>query len=203
MPTRLTLTALAVLVSPLLTTGVHAQRQVDISGYHVSAGLNSTLMRWDGGSGIDYGVGANIDVGINFNSRIGFFLGGTGAKVSANVNGLTQGHADLGLRFSMPGPGSPLVPYAEVALTYLTAEHDSQDEQVEYSGRGGTGAVGFNYFVTEVLAFDANFRLTKGNFTSVRVDGEKVSFDEGLTTSRINIGLAWFPKGAFKASTSR
>ena len=201
MPRTLTVAVVAAVMTQIPATSAYAQQQrgVDISGYHAGAGLNTTLLKFDDGSDLDYGVGVNIDVGVNFNSRIGFFLSGTGAAISADVDGLTLGHADLGVRFSMPAPGSALVPYAELAFTYLTAEHESGEKEVEYSGKGGTGAFGFNYFVTQTVAFDTSIRFTKGKFNSVRVDGKKVSDGEGLTTGRINVGLAWFPKGKAKS----
>ena len=55
--------------------------------------------------------------------------------------------------------------------------------------------MGFNYFFSPKLAFDLNFRYTKGEFNTIKVGGQSFSDDDGVgvNTGRFNIGLAVYP----------
>jgi hypothetical protein len=189
------------------SSSVSAQRLVDIRGFHAGAGVNGTTIKFDDDDVDDpereNGPGVSIYVGYNFTANLGLFLSGTGAVISDDDDDVTLGHGDLGVRFSMPG--SAFVPYAELAYTYLTAEEEFEGDDVELTGKGGTAAIGVNYFFGQTLALDANLRYTKGEFNTVKVGGQSVSDEDGvgLSTGRINVGLAWYPMSGRRASMRR
>lgn len=180
-------------------TPASAQRVADLKGFHLGAALNGSSIQLDdadlGDSDRESGAGINLYVGYNFTSNIGLFLSGTGASISSeDGDDFILGHGDLGVRLSFPG-SSAFVPYIEAAYTALTAEDSFEGDKVELSGTGATGAAGFNYFFSQKLALDLNFRYTKGEFNTIKIGGQSISDDDGIGVSsgRFNIGIAWYP----------
>jgi opacity protein-like surface antigen len=179
-------------------TPVAAQRVADVSGVHFGVALNGSSIQLDdadfGDSSRENGGGLALLVGYNFTKSIGAFLSVTGASISDDGESYTLAHADLGGRFSFAG-SSAFVPYLQLAFTGLAAEDEVEGETVEMSGTGFTGGAGFNYFFTPKLVLDLSFLYTKGEFNTIKIDGQSFSDDDGLgvNTSRFNIGIAIYP----------
>lgn len=194
----------------LASASASAQAVANTKGVYFGVGGNWTSVEIDDAdipdSERESGPGATLHLGFNFMPNIGVFLSGTGASIKPNDGGdrVTVGHGDAGLRFSLSA--SPMfVPYAEAAYTYLRVTGDDEGQDIELSGSGYTGAVGFNFFMTPKLAFDVNGRYTTGDFDTVKVGGVTVSDGDevGVKTMRLNIGIAFYPGMGMGTGMSR
>ena len=199
----MTLMKTAAIVATIAATAIaspaSAQRVVDTKGFYVGGGLNASSIKIDdsdiGDSDRESGGGFYFHAGWNFTPRLGAFIGGAAANISADDgNDFLLGHADLGGRLSFPGASS-FLPYIEVAITAVSAEDEFEDQDVELSGTGATGAAGFNYFLSQKVALDLNVRYTVGEFNTVKIGDISISNDDGIgmNTARINLGLAYYP----------
>ena len=199
---------LATAVATFLVTPAFAQTASSTQGFHLGAALNGSYIQLDeddvGDSEMESGAGLSLYVGYNFTPNIGLILSGTGANIDAEGGGsYTLAHGDLGLRFSLSATPK-FVPYAEAAYSGLSAKGDVDGDDVEFTGGGFTGALGFNFFMTQRLALDLNFKYTKGEFNTVKIGGQSVSDDDGIgvSTGRFNIGIAFYPSAGKSRSSS-
>ena len=184
----------------LAAASVSAQAVSNTKGFYFGAAANFTSLELDNAdipdSERESGPGATLHLGYNFMPNIGVFLSGTGASIKPNDGEdiVIVGHSDAGLRFSLSAT-TMFVPYAEAAYTYIRATGDSDGEEIELSGSGFTGAVGFNFFMTPKLALDVNGRYTNGEFNTVKIGGVSISDQDGVgvTTMRLNVGIAFYP----------
>lgn len=184
----------------LIAASASAQAVSTTKGFYFGAAANWTSAELDNAdipdSERESGPGATLHLGYNFMPNIGVFLSGTAASIKPQDGGdrFTFGHGDAGLRFSLSA--TPVfVPYAEAAYTYLRVTGNDEGQDIELSGSGFTGAVGFNFFMTSKLALDVNGRYTNGEFDTVKFGGVTVSDGEtvGVTTMRLNVGIAFYP----------
>ena len=62
---------------------------------------------------------------------------------------------------------------------------------------GLTGGIGFFWWLSNAMAIDLGVIATYGEYVTVSAAGESVDLDPGLkaTSSRIDIGLMFFPGG--------
>jgi len=194
----------------LISASASAQAVSNTKGVYFGVAGNWTSVEIDDAdipdSERESGPGATLHLGFNFMPNIGVFLSGTGASIKPNDGGdrVTVGHGDAGLRFSLSA--SPMfVPYAEAAYTYLRVTGDDEGQDIELSGSGFTGAVGFNFFMTSKLALDVNGRYTQGEFNTVKIGGVTISDDDGVgvKTMRLNVGIAFYPGMGTSGSTRR
>lgn len=194
-----TLFALSLLAVTASTAS--AQARSTTQGFHLGAGLNGSSIKIDsdfGGGETESGAGINFGLGYNFTPQFGILLSAAGANISGeDGDDYTLGQADLAGRFSFANPARAFVPYVEVGYTGISAQDQFEGVDVELSGTGFTGALGLNYFFNPKLALDVNARYTKGEFNTIKIDGESASDDDGLelSTGRFNIGVSWFPGG--------
>ncbi len=191
----------AVLALAFSAAPLTAQMDPRTGGLHVGAAINGTSVEIDdadvGVEERESGGGLSLLIGYNFTKNIGVFLGGTAAQIDVEGDNFTLAHGDIGVRFSFPGK-SAFIPYFDVAFTGLNAsdlgDNGTQFSDVELSGNGFTGGLGFNYFFARRVALDVNLKFTAGEFDTVKFDGGSISTDDGISTNtgRINIGVAWY-----------
>jgi opacity protein-like surface antigen len=182
-----------------------AQARSTTRGFHLGAGLNGSSIKADvedEETGLEAdresGAGISLTAGYNFTPQFGLLITFSGASIDSDEGGsYGLGHGDLAGRFSFANPASPLVPYLELGVTSVALVEEVEDEDVQISGTGITGAVGINYFFSPKLALDANLRFTSGELDTLKIGGESVTTEDGIdvTTGRINIGISWFPGG--------
>lgn len=184
----------------LIAASASAQSDSNTKGVYFGVAGNWTSVKIDDadipGSKRESGPGATLHLGYNFMPNIGVFLSGTGASIKPQDGGdrVTVGHGDAGLRFTLSA--TPMfAPYAEAAYTYLRATGNDEGQDIELTGSGFTGAVGFNFFMTPKLALDVNGRYTNGKFNTVKIGGVTVSDADGVgvKTMRLNAGIAFYP----------
>lgn len=177
----------------------NAQRVADVRGFHFGGGLNWTTIKIDETGFTDdereKGIGINLYAGYNFNKNFGLTLSVTPATMEdGGTNDYEVGHIDLAGRVSFPGR-SAFVPYLELGLAAMGAEFDTNNQETKLEGGGVSLGGGFNYFFSRRLAFDGSFRYTIGEFTDIEINGVNAGdVDElGVNTTRLNIGLAFYP----------
>ena len=176
----------------------YAPSENQTAGLYFGVALNGTAIKLDdedfGESDTDNGAGLSLYGGYNFTPNIGVFLGLAGASIDASGGGsYAVGHADFGIRISFAS--ASFVPYMEAAYSGISLQGDIGSDEIEFQGAGFTGALGFNYFVTQRLALDLNLKYTQGEFNTVKVNGQGATSDDGIgvNTGRFNIGLAFYP----------
>lgn len=149
--------------------------------------------------------GGGLTVGYGFNRKVTVFVQLDGAQFDEQSTGTVQGdwtmgHADLGVRYSFANSLRSWVPYVQGAFGYrAVAVQDPvvdgvQREEVEISGSGLTLGGGVDIYFTESLALDIQLLWTGGEFSTLRVDNVSATgFDVDATSTRFNLGVAWWP----------
>ena len=167
------------------------------SGFHFGVALNGSAIKLDddylGESDTDNGGGLSLDAAYNFTPNLGIFVGLAGASISSDGYTYGLGHADLGARVFL-ATGS-FAPYLEAAVSGIAVQGDIDGDDVELQGVGFTGGLGANFFLTQRLALDLNFKYTKGEFNTIKVNGSGVTSDDGIGvgTGRFNLGVTFYP----------
>jgi hypothetical protein len=182
----------------IVTASAGAQATPRTKGVNLGIALNGSAIKLDdedyGQSDTESGAGLSLQAGYNFTPNIGIFLGVTGANIQAQGGGsYGLGHGDLGVRVSLGS--SAVVPYIEAAYTGLNAQGTIDGDDIEFQGFGGTGTLGLNFFFSQRTALDINFKYTKGEFNTFKVNGDGITSGDGVgvATGRFNLGIAFYP----------
>lgn len=195
---KIPLTTLALVV----VIGSEAGGQVTTAkteGFHFGAALSGVSVmpdKDDFGDDVESenGGGISLYAAYNFLPNFGVFLGIGGASIQSDGGGsYALGHGDLGVRVSL-GTGAA-VPYLEAAFSGINAAGDVDGDDIEFQGKGFTGGLGLNFFVTQKLALDIGLKYTKGELNTFKVNGQSATVDDGLgiSTARLNVGIAYYP----------
>lgn len=178
---------------------VGAPVRSDTQGFMLGAALNGTALRIDFEDlegEIESGGGLSLMAGYGFSPAVLGFARLGGAVIQSTDEGdeYNYGFFDLGARFSFANATRALVPYLEAAVTGQAAVVDLGGDDLSFTGWGGTLGGGLKYFFSPAFALDTGLRFTVGQFTSVEFRGAQEDVDDVSTmTTRIDIGLAWFP----------
>ncbi len=172
-----------------------------VLGGHIGLGSVSIegSERSSGGGG-----GILIGYGLNRNFTIyGQFDGSTvDVRNQPDVEGSWAiGHADLGVRFHFASTLRSWVPYVQaalgarvVSLTDIPASNPISGQDVSISGGALTIGGGVMLYPSESFAVDIGMLFSGGEFTTLRVGGTSQSgFDVDASSSRFNLGVAWWP----------
>lgn len=151
----------------------------------------------------DTGGGFGLQLGYGFTPALAIFARLNGAGMTTEgTNGdpdvdYSLGQFDIGGRFNFANPARKLVPYVELAFTGIGAVAKAEDvgtpDDLELSGTGFTGGGGVHYFFSPKFAFNAALAFTSGTIKEVKSGDITVDVDESVTTSRLSLGLTWFP----------
>jgi hypothetical protein len=144
--------------------------------------------------GREGGGGMQLTIGYAFTPRIAVLLHG-GAVMLNEEQERTLGGVELALRYSIANSGQSLVPYMEMALGGFALQDGVGNGSSELAGGSLSVAGGFNHFVTRRVALNADFRYNMGMFPTASVDSRKITDDArmGFSSSRVNVGLNWYP----------
>ena len=72
--------------------------------------------------------------------------------------------------------------------------NDNLVSEASFSGAGLTLGGGVDFYLSESWALDLQLLWTGGEFTTVTVDNVSVSgLDVDANSSRINLGVSWWP----------
>jgi len=199
----------AVAAALLGATGLSAQTPPASSGDRGPTGLilgvNATgsFVTVDGatidghtfdGRGREGGGGMQFTIGYAFTPGIGVLLHGGGVMLNEEQERVLGG-VELALRYSFVNAPRSLVPYMEMALGGFALKDGVGNGRSELAGGSLSVAGGFNYFVTRRVALNADFRYNMGMFPTVSVDSRNITDDArmGFSSSRVNVGLNWYP----------
>lgn len=179
-----------------LPPALHAQAtwRSEATGFHVAAYGNGSAIVYEDQSDAETGSGAGIALGYGLSQLVTLYAEVTGASVDmlALNASYTLAHVDLGARFNFGGRGSRLRPYAQAALTGVGAGLDIAGDAFTITGSGLTVGGGVAFFLLRQLALDAGVKWTFGSFDQAEYRGAKQDIDVSATSSRFNIGVAWW-----------
>lgn len=189
----------------LLLPGWAAAQESTTRGLNLGAHLAAASLSVEGGDQ-NAGGGGGVRVGYGVNRVVNLFLEMDGATIDVtNAGGSVTGqwvlaHGDLGVRFHFANSLRSYVPYLEAALSGRAvsigdATFNQQDAgTVSFSGGSFTVGGGISVYLQRTLALDFGLKLTSGKFTEVAVGDLSLSgLDIDATSSRLNIGLVWWP----------
>ena len=171
------------------TLGVHAQ--------------GSSLTVEDGDQ--NSAGGGGVRVGYGLNRSVTLYAQFDGAKFDVRESNAvsgdwTMGHVDLGARFHFANSLRSWVPYLEAAFTGRVVEvtnaivDGAEAPDVSFNGGAFTVGGGLMAYFTETFALDVELAWSGGEFTEVEVGSISVtSLDIDANSSRLSIGIAWWP----------
>ena len=198
--------SLLLLVFGSLTTAAHSQEtspRSNTTGLLVGLFLNGNSITSDEFDDSNTGGGISGQLGWGFTPMFTILVGASGAQMSDDPEDFALVHLDLLGRFNFRSGEHAFVPFLEVGMSARAAGQDdatigvngsSQTGDLEMAGGAFTFGGGFHYFVAQTVALGANLQISTGKFSTVEFDDVEV---EGLeldaTSSRLNLGLTWYP----------
>ena len=169
-----------------LSTSVAAQK-----GFVASASLASTGVSFDDENiRNESGFGLHLDLGYNFNPRVGLFVGLGGFALEDENE--TLGYVDIGPRF-YPISSRGLQPYIDLAFTGSAFASDEDGIETTISGVGFSGGGGIHWFVGRNVGLNLGIMMTRVNYDKVTSEGVSVDgLDFKAWNSRIKAGVAFY-----------
>ena len=177
------------------------------TGFQLGLGLSGSSIKFEDQDDTESGGGFGFQLGWGFTPNILVYLAGQAAvheqealTSSGEKGEYILGHGDLGLRWHFLA-GRRWVPYADVAFTtrQMSGELEQpggEKEDVEITGEGGLSVGGgVQFFVSPRFAVDANLKFSGGKFTEQKIGSTKTDIDMSATSSRLFVGISWFPMG--------
>jgi hypothetical protein len=158
--------------------------------------------------GTESGGGVTFRIGYGFSPKFALTIDGTAASIGGDPDSYILAQGDFAIRYHFADPTRAFVPFVELGWAALSASQEgvSFDDgsggppvtgDMEISGSGFTFGGGFLYFLNPRWAFSTGIKVTRGSFNDVTFQDVTVSgLDLNTTTSRVNIGIAWFPMKA-------
>lgn len=193
------------LLACLLVPGWAAAQESTTRGLNLGFHLAAASLSVEGGDQ-NNGGGAGFRAGYGVNRIVTVFLELDGATIDVtDAGGSVTGswamaHGDLGVRFHFANSLRSFVPYLEAALTGRAvsignAAFNQQDAgSVNFSGGALSIGGGISVYLQRTLALDFDLKLSGGKFTQVDVGNLSLGgLDIDATSSRLNIGLVWWP----------
>jgi hypothetical protein len=193
------------LMACLLLPGWAAAQESTTRGLNLGLHLAAASLSVEGGDQ-NAGGGGGIRIGYGVNRIVNLFFELDGATIDVtNAGGSVTGrwalaHGDLGVRFHFANSLRSFVPYLEAALSgravsITDAAFNQQDAgSVSFSGGALSLGGGISVYLQRTLALDIGLKLSGGKFTQVDVGNLSLSgLDIDATSSRLNIGLVWWP----------
>jgi hypothetical protein len=170
--------------------------QSDPTGFHLGLLLGGGSIGFDNNSDPASGGGFTLRVGYAPNPVFGIFTQLSGHSVAPDGvdDDYTLAHVDVGVRAQLHAPTRRVVPFVEVMYGVRGLEGDLFGDPLTYSGGGLGGTLGAMVFLQPGLALDFGVSVNGGRFTEIEYQGMTEDIDEGATSARVSIGLAWFSR---------
>lgn len=153
----------------------------------------------NGGSRSGKGVG--LKFGYAFNQLFTIYVGIDGAKMDREVapelqseygSSTAVGHFDLGSQLNFRA-GHALVPYLDASLSGVAESLTFERRRHRYSGFGVTIGGGVKYFLSRKFAVDGGISIALARFRQVQSVEQTRASNAGVATSRLNLGITWYP----------
>jgi len=167
------------------------------SGFFVGLGAEgASIMTNDDAKTTDSGGGAGIVLGYGFSTRWSLYGQLSGATINAGESDDTYslGHVDVGARVHFRAGRNVVVPFLQFGLSARGVSQDVNGVTVRGSGGALSFGAGLNAHFTPKVAFSSAVTWSVGNFDRFQV-GNLVTgnFSVTATTTRLHVGLLWFP----------
>lgn len=190
MKVQAVLMALAILFA---TTTLQAQNgsetTYETKGFFLNASLLGASWTMDDLSFDDeYGGGAGLKLGYNFNNNFGLFTSLNAALMNPDENEYVLAHLDVGLQGTFGAATSRVRPFLNVAASGMTA----QDDETEINGAGISIGGGALFFLTKSIALDISYTHGLIELTEVKLGSQTFDPDENATTMRLLVGLGFY-----------
>jgi opacity protein-like surface antigen len=195
----------AAIILLAMATGVDAQARSSSQGLSLNLHLNGSALKVEDANDTDTGGGLGLGVGYGITRNIGLFLNVDGASMSSDGDNYRLGHGELGVRYTFLDATAAWRPSLDVSVgaRLLQADDVDFDEfglvDIEMSGPAYNVGGGVAYFFSPALALDMGLRWSFGKFNKIKVDNVTVDLEGddriGATSTRLNVGLSWFPGG--------
>lgn len=161
------------------------------------------------GSDRSNGGGGGLLAGWAFTNGLGLFAQLDASNVDVRNQPDVEGswrlaHLDLGARYHFRRPERTVVPYLQAAFSFrdvrvtdIAIVSPTATDELDLTGTAFTGGGGVMLHVTPSVAFEFGLLFSWGKLDEAKLDGETVDgFGEfDLQSSRLNVGLAWWPVG--------
>lgn len=207
--TLLGLLAAGALVAAPVTARAQGAAVAGASGLSLGLELSGNSIKGDDSfaDGTDNGGGLGLNLGYGFRSGVSLVAHLNGASMTSKGQAGAEdmdyalAHFDLGARYTFLNPARKLAPFVELAFSGVAATaEDLQDAfgntgDLELGGSGFTVGGGADYYLSPKVALGARLAFTSGKFTDNKFAGQAIdsSFEPKFTTTRLAIGLTWFP----------
>ena len=154
--------------------------------------------------GRESGAGLAAQIGFGFTPKLALYAEAAGARMRSDDGNYGLGHFDVGARYHFANTKRALVPYLQAAFSARAASRDdvvfddgeggTTTGKLQVSGTGFTLGGGLQFFFTPKVALNTSLGWTLGEFSKVTFENVSVDgFDVDATTTRLNLGLSWFP----------
>jgi hypothetical protein len=183
----------------LMPTAAMAQVRSETTGLRLNAHLNGSAISFEDLDERDSGAGVGLSVGYGVTPNWLVFATVDAASIDVpGFSGYTLGHVDLGVRYSFASADRRLVPFLAAAYTYRLAIEVIENEDFTLSGSGGTIGGGAAFYFSPSLALEGELGVNLGWFTDAKIGDMSLDLDETLraTSTRLNLGLSWYPRGS-------
>ena len=196
--------ALALLALLPATPGALDAQESTTRGFVLGLHGSGAGLEIDGGDRAEAG-GGGVYVGYGLNRRFTLFLQLDGARFDEQSTGEVEGdwtlaHAEVGVRFNFANSLRSWIPFVQASLGRRAVNvrdpivDGTPEEEVDFSGAALTLGGGISYYLSPAWSLEAALLITGGEFSTLRVNNVSVSgFDEDATSSRLNLGVRWWP----------
>jgi len=189
MKIHVALMAMAILFT---TTKLQAQNgnaaTYETKGFFLNASVLGASWTMDDLSFDDeYGGGAGLKLGYNFNNNFGLFTSLNAALMNPDENEYVLAHFDIGLQGTFGATTSRFRPFLNVAASGMTA----QDDETEINGAGLSIGGGTLIFLSRSMALDISYTHGLIELSEVTQGSQTTDIDENATTMRVLIGLGF------------
>jgi hypothetical protein len=192
----------------LAVSAAGASSQSHTQGLFLKAHGNASTLRMADADTSDMRTGIGFGIGYGFTPALAWFInvdaapneGGTPALAGPAI-----GHAELGGRYTFRNASARWRPSVDVSAAVMMAWWDELEVDggepvyMELTGFGFGLGGGVAYYFNPSLALNMVLRVNTGSFEDQRVDNMTVHLEGQdrirATTSRINLGVIWYPCG--------
>ena len=195
-------TALVAVIAPIGIVQAQDAAKPGGSGLFLGFGVEATTLSYrpaTGGDTSHSGSGGALTIGYGFGPRWALFGRFSGATLLASDGNYSAGNADIGGRLLFRNDRA-VMPFIHFGVSGTSETHRLDDGTGRHTYESSGGAVFFGGGVAahfnRQFAFVASLTLAGGQYTLFRRDKvDIVSSALPTSSSRLHLGLLWYPKG--------
>jgi hypothetical protein len=208
------------LVLTCIASATEAQLRSRSEGLFLNAHVTGTSLNVEDADS-EQGAGLGLGLGYGFRNRLAIYVNADASSMSTeDAESFNFGHGELGVRYTLGNDFAKLRPFLDASIGMGMAWQDDALLEVDEGLPGETMRVDFEmsgpvygigggvaYHFSPALALAAGVRVGFGKFTSFKIDNITIDLDKdeqvSFTSTRLNVGLAWFPTGRSVSAAQR